>query len=82
MLFGAQRTNTNLSNFQWAEIKGAYSSVKIQSHQYKKSHFGDDRNLWLSYLHNGIFYHGKMASFHWNGPKTDSWRQECIAGVM
>ena len=40
-------------------------SIKMQSHQYVKSHFGDRTILWLPYLHNGISYTGNMTSLYW-----------------
>ena len=37
----------------------------MPSYQYRKSHCGDKTILWLSYLHNGTSYTGKMASLYW-----------------
>ena len=39
-------------------------SIKMPSYQYRKSCCGDKTILWLSYLHNGIYYTGKLASFY------------------
>ena len=37
----------------------------MPSYQYRKSHCGDKRILWPSYLHNGISYTGKTTSLYW-----------------
>ena len=38
---------------------------KMPFYQYRKYHYGDKTILWPSYLHNGIYYAGKMASLYW-----------------
>ena len=40
----------------------------MPSYQYRKSHYGDKTVVRSSYLHNGISYTGKMASFYWISP--------------
>ena len=40
-------------------------NMKMTSYQYRKSHCGDKTILRTSYLHNGIFYIGKMMSLYW-----------------
>ena len=47
------------------EELGPWFNVKIPSYQYRKSHCGDKTVVRSSYLHNGIFYTGKMASLYW-----------------
>ena len=44
---------------------GPEFNIKMLSHQYRKSHCGDNIVIRLSYLHNGISYSGKIVS----GPK-------------
>ena len=43
-------------------------SIKMASYQYRKSHCGDKTVVRSSYLHNGIFYTGKMPSLYWFRP--------------
>ena len=42
----------------------------MSSYQYRKSHCGDKTVVRSSYLHNGIFYTGKMASLYWINPQV------------
>ena len=49
----------------WLRWAGGWFSIKMSSYQYRKSHCGDKMVLWLSCLHNGIYYTGKMASLYW-----------------
>ena len=51
--------------FHWP---GPRFDIKMSSHQYSKSHCGDKTVVRSSYLHNGISYTGKMASFYWISP--------------
>ena len=44
---------------------GPWFNIKMTSYQHRKSHCGDKTILRPSYLHNGIFYTGKMASLYW-----------------
>ena len=44
---------------------GPWFSIKMPSYQYRKSHCGDKTVVRSSYLHYGISYTGKMASFYW-----------------
>ena len=44
---------------------GPRFNMKMTSYQYRKSHCGDKTILRTSYLHNGIFYIGKMMSLYW-----------------
>ena len=44
---------------------GAWFNIKMPSYQYRKSHCEDKTILRPSYLHNGIFYTGKMTSLYW-----------------
>ena len=51
-------------------------NIKMPSYQYKKSRWGDNTILWLSYLHNGISYTGKLTSLYWIMAllsKSDKW---------
>ena len=43
---------------------GPWFNIKMSSCQYRKSHCGDKAVVRSSYLHNGIFYTGKM-SLYW-----------------
>ena len=45
--------------------QGPDFNIKTSSYQYRKSHCGDKMVVRSSYLHNGIFYTGKMSSLHW-----------------
>ena len=47
---------------QWP---GPWFNIKMSSYQYRKSHCGDKTIIRSSYLHNGIFYTGKMSSSYW-----------------
>ena len=44
---------------------GPWFNIKMTSYQYRKSHCGDKTILRPSYLHNGIFFSGKMSSLYW-----------------
>ena len=44
-------------------------SIKMLSYQYRKSHCGDKMLVRSSYLHNGISYTGKTASYLESGPR-------------
>ena len=44
---------------------GPWFSIKMPSYQYRNSHRGDKTVVRSSYLHYGISYTGKMASFYW-----------------
>ena len=58
-----------MSLSQKKSIPGPWFNIKMPSYQYRKSHCGDKTILRSSYLHNGISYTGKMASFILNrGP--------------
>ena len=48
---------------------GPWFNIKMPSYQYRKSHCGDKPVVRSSYLHNGISYTDKMASFHWISPQ-------------
>ena len=48
---------------------GPWFNIKMPSYQYRKSHCGDKTVVRSSYLHNGISYTGKMASFYWISPQ-------------
>ena len=56
---------------QWSDILGTTSStgprfnIKMSSYQYRKSHCGDETVIRSSYLHNEIFYTGKISSQYW-----------------
>ena len=45
-------------------IPGPWFNRKMLSYQFMKSHCGDKKVVRWSYLHNGIFYTGKMASLY------------------
>ena len=64
---------------------GPWFNIKMSSFQYRKSHCGDKTVVRSSYLHNGIFYTGKMTSLYWFGPPgyIDGLLQDCrISGVL
>ena len=44
-------------------------NINMSSYQYRKSHCGDKTVVRSSYLHNGIFYTGKIASWYWPKPE-------------
>ena len=46
------------------ESSGHWFNIKISSYQYRKSHCGDEMILRPPYLHNGIFYTGKMTPLY------------------
>ena len=48
----------------WSMSPRGRFNIKMSSYQYRKSHCGDKMILWSSYLHSGISYTGKMASFY------------------
>ena len=48
---------------------GPWFKIKMSSYQYRKSHCGDKMVIRSSYLHNGIFYTGKMTSLYWISPQ-------------
>ena len=48
---------------------GPWFNIKMSSYQYRKSHWGDKTVVRSSYLHNGISYTGKMASYIESGPR-------------
>ena len=47
---------------------GPWFNIKMSSYQYRKSQCGDKTVVRSSYLHNGIFYSGKMSSLYWISP--------------
>ena len=49
---------------------GPWFNIKMSSYQYRKSHCGDKMILRPSYLHNRIFYTGKMISLYWIGAQN------------
>ena len=49
-------------------VPGPWFNIKMPFYQYRKSHCGDKTVVRSSYLHNGIFYAGKEASFYWISP--------------
>ena len=51
---------------------GPWFNIKMSFCQYRKSHCGDKTVVRSSYLHNGISYTGKMASFLLNQPPGGS----------
>ena len=63
---------------QW-KLSGPWFSIKISSYQYRKSHCGDKTIIRSSYLHNRIFYPGKMASLYWISPKVAHF--QCLQGT-
>ena len=52
---------------------GPWFNIKMSSYQYKKSLCGDKTILRLSYLHNEIFYTGKMTSLYWISLLVVAW---------
>ena len=55
-----------------------HSPVKIPSCQYKKPHGGGKTILWLSYLHNRIFFTGITISLYWTRAWESSRCQLCL----
>ena len=53
------------SNVEAVTVSVGRFNIKMISYLYKKSHCVDKTISWLSYLHNGIFYTGKMTSLYW-----------------
>ena len=51
------------------EPSGPWLNLNMSSYQYRKSHCGDKTVVRPSYLHNGISYTGKMASFIESAPR-------------
>ena len=51
--------------FEKLQPSGGRINIKMSSYQYKKSHCGDKTILRPSYLHNGIYYTGKMTYLYW-----------------
>ena len=49
----------------------AWFNMNMPSYQYRKSHCADKTILVSSYLHNGIYYTGKMTSLYWIRPQVD-----------
>ena len=49
-------------------VTGPWFNIKMPSYQYRKPNCGDKTVVRSSYLHNGISYTGKMASFNWISP--------------
>ena len=47
---------------------GHWFNKKMTSYQYRKSRCGDKTILRPPYLHNGIYYTGKMPSLYWISP--------------
>ena len=66
---GLQVVNTAWRAWGWTAVKsaGAWFNIKIPSYQYKKYQCGDKTILRPSYLHNGISYTDKMASYRISG---------------
>ena len=46
------------------QTSGPRFNIRMSSYQYRKSHCGDKTVVRSSYLHNGIFYAGKMTSLY------------------
>ena len=51
-----------------AKVPGPWFNISRSSYQYRKSHWRDKMVERSSYLHNGIFFTGKMASLYWISP--------------
>ena len=47
----------------YISIRGWFN-IKMSFYQSRNSYYGDKTILWLSYLHNGISYTGKMTSLY------------------
>ena len=55
----------------WINLSpGGWFNIKKSSYQYRKSQCGDKTILRPSYLHNGIFYTGKMTSLYGIGAQV------------
>ena len=55
----------------------------MSSYQYRKSHCGDKTVVRSSYLHNGIFYTGKITSLYWNKTLVyDSFSKKEVTGCF
>ena len=62
---------------------GLWFNMMMLSYQYRKYHYGDKTVIRLSYLRNGIFYNGRVASLHGisphsilNQPRTEIYQWE------
>ena len=51
------------------QTAGPWFNIKMSFYQYRKSHCGDKTIARSFYLHNGIFYTGKMVSLYWISPQ-------------
>ena len=58
---------------------GPWFNIKMSSYQYRKSYCADKTVVRSSYLHNGIFYTGKMTSLYWISPLYlhHDWFMQC-----
>ena len=61
-------TRNVISGNSFKQWRGPWFNIKMSSYQYRKSHCGDNTVIKSSYLHNGNFYTGKMASLYWTNP--------------
>ena len=59
----------DIVQYHGIERSGRCRGIDIASYQYRNSHCGDTMIWWLSYLHNGISYPGKVTSLYRNGLK-------------
>ena len=62
---GTAMRTWNLSITNTPTDCGDWFNIKMLSYQCRKSHCGDKTIIRLSYLHKGITYMGKMASWYW-----------------
>ena len=72
---GDQWFNLKMSSYQYKDScyknkmamrpSGLQFNIKMSSYQYRKSRCGDKTVVRSSYLHNGIFYTGKITSLCW-----------------
>ena len=60
--------------------QGPKLRFNMSSYQYRKSHCGDKTVVRSSYLHNGIFYAGKMASLYWISPQDAIYHHKATMG--
>ena len=60
------------TNLVCPEYSEPWFNIKMTSYQYRKSHCGDKTVVSSYYLHNGIFYTGKMSSLYWISPQVSA----------
>ena len=65
------------SKMIYSKCTGPWFNINVTSYQYRKSHCEDKTVVRSSYLHNGIFYTGKMSSVYWIGAQVSDRSISC-----